>query len=178
VISAANRDGISFRLAEEGDRETMEGFTCSRGARCEDSVQDYVRADALLNFLAPKSRLQLFVFLRDEELIGVAGHNPELLVTEDETPNKFRVRTATRLHVVALELAHQETLVDGSRLSDLVMTTLIHEAIDGRAEALLTGIVHRDNDRSLAMCWRHGLRSQVEFDVDHLRVSGWLTLTS
>lgn len=52
------------------------------------------------------------------------------------------------------------------------MESLIHEALDQQEPSVLTTIVARDNLRSLALCERHGLRSQIEHDPRHLRLSG------
>ncbi len=52
------------------------------------------------------------------------------------------------------------------------MATLIADALEIREVEVVTAIVARDNVRSIALCERHGLRSQVEYDGAHIRLSG------
>lgn len=169
-------DELIFRPVEERDQASLEAFTCSSGATYQDEVQDFIRRSALLRALAPATLYRLHVVLERERLVAVFGHHPELLLVDagqDASGTAtFRGTTATRLHVLALSLAdHRRRLSVGHRLSDLVMETLISEALGDRANAVLTAIVARDNLVSLALCERHALMSQIEYDARHVRLS-------
>jgi ribosomal protein S18 acetylase RimI-like enzyme len=164
--------GVVFRLAEERDGPSLASFRCSRGASHDDDVERFVQQSALARALAPNTTYRLIVVLEDDRLAAVAAHHPELLLVSTGG-NTFRGTEAVRLQLLALSLADQgRRMPDGRRLSDLAMETLIAEALGDRRERVLTGIVAKDNLRSLALCERHGLRSQIEFDARHVRVSG------
>jgi hypothetical protein len=169
---------IVFRPVEERDGPALASFRCSNGVVHEDEVETFVRHSALARALAGETLYRLIVVLERERLIAVAGHHPELLLAEtiertESSQRTFRGTPATRLHVLALSLEHQgRQLADGRRLSDLVMATLIAEACGDQESAVLTALVAKDNVRSLALCARHGLTSQIEFDRRHVRVSG------
>jgi hypothetical protein len=171
-------DDIVFRPVEERDRPALASIRCSSGAAHEEEVENFVRHSALARALACDTHYRLIVVLERERLIAVAGHHPELLLAEtiertESAERSFRGTQAIRLHVLALSLEDQgRQLADGRRLSDLVMATLIAEAFGDRESAVLTALVAKDNLRSLALCARHGLTSQVEFDRRHVRVSG------
>jgi len=176
-------DNLAFRPAEESDGPALAAFACSTGAWYEDDVETFIRTSALARALAPESPYRLIVFMDDERLIGVAGHHPELLLADtgeaDESGDRsFRGMQATRLHVLALSVDQQGRRIgDGRRLSDLTMATLISEAMADRESAVLTAVVARDNLRSVALCSRHGLTSQIAYDASHLRVSGYFSRT-
>lgn len=133
--------------------------------------------------LAPDTHYRLFVVFEQQQLIAVAGHHPEVLLVQDQDKEPLpaqdrdqeqvlRGTLATRLNLVALSIDDQGRRLEGRRLSDLVMESLIHEALDAQEPSVLSAIVARDNLRSLALCERHGLRSQIEHDRRHLRLSG------
>jgi ribosomal protein S18 acetylase RimI-like enzyme len=129
--------------------------------------------------MAPDSTASLFVVVEDERLVCVMGFGRQLLLAA--TPGSFQAgktgqvfdgKEATLLHVVALSREDQGRRVgNGQRLSSLVMETLLAEAIGGRQSALVTAIVARENLRSIALCERHGLRSQTEYNAAYLRLS-------
>jgi ribosomal protein S18 acetylase RimI-like enzyme len=164
---------ILVRAAEEADAPALASFRCSTGPEFEQEVEAFVRDHALPRALDGDCRL-LLVLERDR-MIACVGHRPESLITrrgEMVYPRPF-----TRLHLLALALDQQgRRLDDGRRLSDLVMATLIFDALDTRGEQALTAIVARDNLRSIALCERHGLRSQVRYDSRHIRLSGHFTI--
>jgi hypothetical protein len=113
--------------------------------------------------------------------VGVVGYLPEVLIvapggSAQATPENVPTRAvaAVRLQVMALTREDQgRTTEGGRRLSGLVMDTLIAEAIGGRRSVLLTAIVARENLRSLALCERHGLTSQIAYDAAHVRLSAY-----
>lgn len=66
-------------------------------------------------------------------------------------------------------------MADGRRLSQLVVDTLIAHALGDEETMVVTAIVARENLRSIALCERHGLTSQIEHDARHVWLSGKLT---
>ena len=104
--------------------------------------------------------------------MAVAGYHPELLLVSTGK-DRYRGTRAIRLHVVAISAGDQgRFLADGRRVSDVVVETLMSEALVDRATEVLTAVVARENLRSIALCERHGLTSQIEYDSRHLRLSG------
>lgn len=165
--------GFVVREAAAADAELLATFACSTGAWFEDEVEAFVRERALPAALRPGSGHRLRLVLDDERLAACFAHHPERLVVAAERGTPARPLEATRLQLVALSLADQgRRLDDGRRISDLVMASCIADAIEHRSSAILTAIVARDNLRSLALCQRHGLRSQVAYDARHVRLSG------
>jgi hypothetical protein len=172
-------EDLSVRPVEERDGPSLAAFACSTGAHYEDEVEQFIRTSALTCGLVgrPRSGYRLLVVLERERLIAVGGYRPEMLLVEvereEETKYIFRGDPATRLHVLALSLEQQgRRLPDGRRMSDLVMQTLMADALGKREEMVLTAVVARDNLRSLALCTRHRLTSQIEYDRRHVRLSG------
>jgi ribosomal protein S18 acetylase RimI-like enzyme len=161
-----------MRDATERDAPRLSRFNCSRGAIHEDEVQQFVRQQAIGWMLATKREHRLFVVLEQARLIAVAGCSAEtLLIQEDDV--RFRSKVVTRLQVLALSLKDQgRTCSDGRRISDLVIASLMTEALGANERHTLTALVAKDNLRSIALLERHGLRSQIEHDARHLRMSG------
>ena len=80
---------------------------------------------------------------------------------------------AARLHLLAIAVEDQgRRLHDGTRFSDTLMATLMADALETGEAVVLTAVVAMDNLRSVALCKRHGLRSQVRYDIHHARLSG------
>lgn len=83
-------------------------------------------------------------------------------------------RFATRLHVLALARTDQgRRMTDGRRLSDLVMESFISDAVAIRTTGILTAIAACDHLKSIALCERNGLVSQVRHGLDYVRLTGW-----
>ena len=116
--------------------------------------------------------------LEDRRLVAVFAHHPELLVLDDgfdSDPTRVEMSAtyAIRLHLLGLSTADHGRRFDyGQKLSDLVMEALIADALDGRSDMILTGVVAKDNLASIRLCERHGLCSQVEYSPDYIRISG------
>jgi hypothetical protein len=106
------------------------------------------------------------------------GHRPEMLLAARpealaSSPDAYRATPAIRLVVLALARSDQGRRVPGGQaLSSLAMQTLMAEAMSTQRRSLLTAIVARENLRSLALCERHRLSSQVGYDPLHIRLSG------
>lgn len=168
MTALKSRDGLIVRPARAEDAPTLRAFRCSSGSDFEAEVERFIRDDALRWALAPQSLYRLLVVIEDKRLIGCFAHHPEALVRKDGA-----ILMATRLQVLALSLADQGRRLDkGQRLSDAVMDTLIVDALTTRDSHVLSAIVARENVRSMALCERHGLRSQIRHDSRHVRLSG------
>lgn len=152
------------------DAANLATFRCSCGAPHEDEVEEFVCGVALERALETPA-FSLLVFYEGERLVAVAGHHGESLLTGDG--HVYTAIQTTRLQILALSCEDQgRQLSDGRRVSDLVLTTLMNDALAGRDAAVLTAIVARENLRCLTLLERHGLRSQIIYDSLHVRVSG------
>ena len=158
---------LFVREATEGDTAALASFTCSTGLWYEREVEEFVRGHALR--AAASDDFRLLVAVEGERLVATAAHHhPELLPTADAVH-----RFATRLHHLAIDVSDRgRRLPDHRRLSDALMQTLIADAIDAWTTGVLTAIVAADNDRSLAMCERNGLRSRTRHGTRYVRVTG------
>jgi hypothetical protein len=118
--------------------------------------------------MATPDTYRLLLVCEEERLVACVAHLPELYLHADP------LLIGTRLDVLALSTTDQgRRLRDGRRLSDVVMQTLIHDALQTRPHAtILTAIVAMENLRSLTLCERNGLRSQTRYDLDHVRMTG------
>ena len=156
------------RPAIESDGDALAGFRCSTGPWYEQDVQRFVRERALEQALALSEDYRLLLVLEGDRLACCAAHHGELLFRDDGNPI-----LATRLHLLAISVEDQGRRLDnGQRLSDTVMATLIADAIETREVTVVTAIVALDNLRSMVLCEGHGLRSQVQYDARHARLSG------
>jgi ribosomal protein S18 acetylase RimI-like enzyme len=158
---------LFVREATEEDTAALTSFTCSTGLWFEREVEDFVRWHALR--AADSDNFRLLVAVEGERVVAtLAHHHPELLPTADAAH-----RIGTRLHHLAIAITDQgRRLPDRRRLSDALMQTLIADAIDTWTTGVLTAIVAVDNDRSLAMCDRNGLRSRTRHGTRYVRVTG------
>jgi hypothetical protein len=161
------------RPATAADAGLLAGFQCSTGPWYEQDVESFVRERALEQALALSDAYRLLLVLEGKRPIGCMAHHHEMLLTGDGRSSPI---FATRLHLLAIATDDQgRKLDDGTRLSDKLMTTLIADALETRGNAVLTGIVALENLRSMALCERHGMRSQVQYDTRHARLSGHFT---
>lgn len=148
----------------------MEAFRCSTGPWYEQEVEDYIRACALAQAMESPEDYRLLLVLEGGVPIACLAHHLEMLLRD-----RGSGIVAARLHVLAISIEHQgRRLAGGARLSDVAMATLIADALELRAVEVVTAIVARENLRSIALCERNGLRSQVEYDGAHIRLSGRL----
>jgi hypothetical protein len=155
------------RVAEEHDGDALSGFACSSGAAYEDDVERFIRTTAAQHAKEPSDLFRLLLIFERRRLAGCMAHVPEGLLVKPRS-----LILATRLQVLALSTQDQgRILPDGRRLADLALSTLLADALDTREPEVLTAIVARDNIRSLAVCERHGLRSQVPHGSDCVRLS-------
>jgi hypothetical protein len=154
----------------EGDAHSLDAFRCSTGPWYEQEVEDYVRSRALAQALENPGSYRLLLVLESDVLIACLAHHLEMLLRD-----RGNGIVAARLHVLAISIEHQgRRLAGGTRLSDIVMATLIADALEIREVEVATAIVASENLRSIALCERNGLRSQVQYNGSHIRLSGRL----
>lgn len=168
---AKSTAGLVIRNADVQDAEVLSAFRCSTGPWYEQAVEDYINRRALSQQLSTPSTYSLLLALEEDRLVGCMAHHPEALMREDSS-----LFLAVRLQLLAIAVGDQgRRLKDGKRLSDALMQTLIRDACEKHAQVLTT-IVAQDNLRSMAMCERNGLRSQIRYNRDHVRLTGHFTL--
>jgi ribosomal protein S18 acetylase RimI-like enzyme len=166
----APRRGPIVREATDDDAAALASFECSTGAWYEEEVQAYIHERALTHAHENPDGYRLLVAFEQTRLIAVAAHASEaLILPEDDT------YLAARLQVLAIAVADQRRrLPDRSRLSDVLMATLISDAIEDKKTDVVTAIVADENLRSIALCERNGLRSQTRHSSRYLRLTGRL----
>lgn len=172
----------------------MAEFECSDGIWYEDEVQDFIQDRALAETLDEDHKVyvdvpsvalgdpagpntsavwspRLLLFFDEDELIAVAGHRPEMLNLGDS-----RFILAIGLRVLALGNPYKGRYLDnGPRLSDAVMGALLNDAVGRTGEPVVaTAVVAIDNLRSVTLCERHGLHTQIRHGHRHARLIGQL----
>lgn len=163
---------LGLRLARAEDAEPLVQFRCSSGPWFEFEVEEYVHRHALRRALSTPDTYRFLLAIEQDRLVACAAHHPEALLREDGT-----LLLTTRLQLLALAAEDQgRRLADGTRLSDTMMEALIADAIETRREDVLTAIVAQDNLRSMALCRRRGLRSEVRYGSRYVRLTGHFTI--
>lgn len=163
------RRGPTVREATDDDAVALAAFECSTGPWYEEEVQAYVRGRALAHARENPYGYRLLVAYEQTRLIAVAAHADEALILPEDTC------FAARLQVLAIALVDQRRSLPGRvRLSDLLMATLIADAMDHKSTDVVTAIVADENLRSIALCERNGLRSQTRYSGRYLRLTGHL----
>jgi hypothetical protein len=162
---------LAVRLAGEGDADALAAFRCSTGPWYEQEVESFIRRHALRQALTTPEDYRLLLVFAGGRLAGCAAHHLEVLLRDDDG-----LVTAARLQLLAIGIEDQGRKLDnGKRPSDTVMTTAISDAMATHSVAVITAVTASDNLRSIALCKRHGLRSQVRYDARHVRLSGHFT---
>lgn len=163
------------RPATRGDADTLAAFRCSTGPWYELEVERFIHRRALDLAVGLSGTFRLLLVFDGGRLVCCMAHHRERLFGGERDSGDLIL--ATRLYLLAIAVEDQGRLLDdGTRLSDTVMATLISDAMATRDAAVLTAVVALDNLRSMALCERHGLRSQVLYDARHARLSGHFTL--
>jgi hypothetical protein len=109
----------------------------------EDEVEHYVRTRMLADARLKPHGIRVLAAREDDRLVAVAAHAMEYLVFPDDT------YYAARLQVLAISIADQgKVLEDGARLADVLIATLIADALEHVETDLITGIVASENRRS------------------------------
>lgn len=131
-------------------------------------MEEYVREKILPAALDKPTNLRLLVALEDDRLVGCAAHRPEGLMR-----GSGELFLAMRLQLVAVGIEDQGRKgSDGTKFSDTLVKAALADILDIGLSRVITAIAARDNLRSIALCERNGLRSQVEFDAAHIRLTG------
>lgn len=161
---------VAVRPARRADTAALATFRCSTGAWFEDEVEDYIRTRAM-GHAAAKDNYHLLVACEGPRILAVLGHADEALIFPDGDTS-----WAARLQVVAIATTDQgRQLSNAGRLSDVLMATLITAALREHETEVVTAIVAQENSRSIALCERNGLRSQVRYGRSYIRLSGRFT---
>ncbi|HEU0251006.1 MAG TPA: hypothetical protein VFR48_09810 [Solirubrobacteraceae bacterium] len=167
---SASRRGLTVREASEDDAADFGAFECSTGTWYEDEVQAYVREKALTHARESSESYRLLVAVERARLIAVAAHTNDVLIMPDDG-----TCMAARLQVLAISVTDQgRRLHGGTHLSDVLMATLIADAMDRQRTDVITAIVAGENLRSVALCERNGLHSQTRYSSRYLRLTGRL----
>jgi hypothetical protein len=156
--------GWHIRAGNPGDRELLASFACADPAvRWQLEVEQFIQTQLVDWTFDPGAndgdpRL-LLAFTSSGGLFGVAAHEGATLRVGDNT--RF---AATKLQVVAVELKWQgRCFPTGERASDVLMSALMAD-VSARVpprDARVLAVVHEDNQRSLAVCRRHGLTEEL-----------------
>jgi hypothetical protein len=175
-------DDLVIRPAIEDDRQSFRDFTCSSGAAYEDAVEAYVQTKLLDRALERPDSVRLLSAWDGERLVACGSHTLEILGTNDsfdfrapgDTQMRVRAEFMARLNVMAVtrEL-HGHRFDSGEKLSHHFMEALCFDALLIRQQELISGVVHRDNLRSLEMCRRAGLNLQTRHGPEFVRVTGY-----
>jgi hypothetical protein len=161
---------LTVREAGKDDAADLGAFECSTGTWYEDEVQAYVRQQALTHARESSESYRLLVAVERTRLIAVAAHTNDVLIMPDDG-----TCMAARLQVLAISVTDQgRRLCGGTHLSDVLMATLIADAMDHQRTDVMTAIVAGENLRSVALCERNGLCSQTRYSSRYLRLTGRL----
>jgi hypothetical protein len=164
---------LAVSHSTESDRDDLAAFRCSTGTWYEDEVEGFVNRRALDSTLNAPGVFKRLVMRRQGALIACAAHHVEYLLLGDGITEE-----ATRIALVAVDVGYQgERLHDSTPLADALFRALLRDAIGVERFALVTGVVARENERSLRLCARQGLTSQVRYGTDYVRVTGRVGLT-
>jgi hypothetical protein len=152
----------SGRLA---DRALLSSFDCANPAvEFEVEVEQFIRTQLIDWTSAPSAadddpRLLLALVRATGELFGVAAH--ERVIFQGSNGSLFN---ATKLEVAAIARPWQGyRFHTGERTSDVLMSAVMAD-VSARVPSRDTrvfGIVHKDNQRSIALCRRYGLVEEM-----------------
>jgi hypothetical protein len=157
------------------DRGLLSSFDCANPAvEFEVEVERFIRTQLIDWASAPGAagddpRLLLALVRATGELFGVAAH--ERVIFQGSDGNQFN---ATKLEVAAIARAWQGCCFrTGERTSDVLMSAVMAD-VSARVpprDSRVFGIVHKDNQRSIALCRRYGLMEEMSSpDLNYLRL--------
>lgn len=154
-----------IRSGQPTDRELLASFTCADpvvGWQAE--VEQFIRTRLIDWTFDPYAvsgdpRLLVALVAATGEQFGVAAH--ERVILEGGDGAQFH---ATKLEVLAIATPWQgRRFRTGERASDVLMSAVMTD-ISARVpprDARVFALVHKDNERSLAVCRRHGLIEEM-----------------
>jgi hypothetical protein len=153
-----------IRPGNPDDCELLASFACADPAvRWQAEVEQFIQTQLIHWTFDPNAgggdpRL-LLAFTATGDLFGIAAHEQVTLHEGDGT--RF---PATKLEVVGVALKWQgRAFCTGERASDVLMSAVMTDVksrIPPR-DARVFAVVHEDNNRSLAVCRRHGLTEEM-----------------
>jgi hypothetical protein len=143
----------------------LASFTCADPAvGFEVEAEQFIRTQLIDWTFDPHAasgdpRLLLAFVAASGELFGVAAHERQILQGGDGT--QFN---ATKLEVAGIATPWQgRRFRAGERASDVLMSAVMTDvsARVPQRDARIFAIVHQDNQRSFALCRRHGLTEEM-----------------
>lgn len=147
------------------DRLLLHRFHCATSSQAWDTeVERFIQTELFDWAFEPLARSAeprlLLLFERGRRaLVGVAAHERTVLVRNDAA------FAATKLEVAAFSIAwHGRAFEGGPRASDILMSAALTD-IAARVpprDARVFAVVHKDNQRSLALAHRHGFVHELE----------------
>lgn len=162
---------LAIRAGRASDEDALAKLECSRGAWYENEAEEYARQKILPLSLEDSSNVRCLVAYDEERLLGCSGYRPEALMRGDGN-----LMLAIRLQLVAIGIEDQGRRDrKGERVSNLLMKATLDDILSGGMSRVITAIVAKENLRSIRLCERNGLRSQVEYDPAHIRLTGNFT---
>lgn len=154
-----------IRSGRSADRDLLLSFTCADPAvDWQVEVEQFIRTQLLDWTFDPQAvtgdpRLLLAFVTATRELFGVAAHERVILQGGDGV--QFH---ATKLEVLAIATPWQgRSFRIGERASDILMSAVMTD-VSARVpprDARVFALVHEDNQRSIALCHRHGLVEEM-----------------
>jgi len=157
--------GWRVRSGRPADGDLLASFTCADAAvGWQVEVEQFIRSQLINWTFDPHAqsgdpRLLLAFVTATNELFGVAAHERVTLQGGDGA--RFN---ATKLELLAIVTPWQgRRFRTGERASDVLMSTVMTD-ISARVpprDARVFALVHEDNERSIALCRRHGLVDEM-----------------
>ena len=154
-----------IRPGQLADHGLLSSFDCANPAvGFEVEVEQFIRTQLIYWAFAPGAadddpRLLLALVRTTGELFGVAAHERKTFKGSDGSPYN-----ATKLEVAAIARPWQGRCFDtGERASDVLMSAVMTD-VSTRVpprDARVFGIVHKDNQRSIALCRRYDLVEEM-----------------
>lgn len=153
-----------IRSGRPSDRTILASFQCADAeVMWQAEVEQQIRTQLIDWTFDPHAanadpRL-LLAFTTAGEIFGVAAHERVILRGGDG-----REFAATKLELIAIILEWQgRRFSTGERASDVLMSAVMTDvsARVPRRDARVYALVHEDNDRSVALCVRHGLTEEM-----------------
>ncbi len=111
----------------------------------------------------------VLLFGAGPEIVAIGAHQPATLIVAEEAGER---EAAYLLVVATTERLHAARLASGVRLSDYVMLTLLHNALQTYRVEVAFAIVAVENQRALRLCERNGLSSQSLISRRYARATG------
>jgi hypothetical protein len=162
-----------IRSGQPTDRDLLASFACADPAiDWQTEVEQFIRTQLIdwafdPNAASGDPRLLVAFVAATGELLGAAAHEQVILQGGDGA--RFN---ATKLEVLAIAIAWQgRRFGTAERASDVLMSAVMTD-VSARVpprDARVFALVHEDNQRSSALCRRHGLVEEMSSPSPHYR---------